>query len=175
MNSAKRSADRRAGGQSERRRLATAAWAAVLHVHAALVPALDQLLTQSAGLPLSWYDVLLELAAAPERRLLMGELGQRVVLSRTRVSRIVDELRTAGLVRKESNPRDGRSSYAVLTEEGLARYRAAAPIYLDGIEREFAAALTDDELTAVATALRKVVDTPLQIDAKVKTRSGRTA
>jgi DNA-binding MarR family transcriptional regulator len=175
MNSAKGGADRRSGGQSERRRQATAAWAAVLQVHAALVPALDQLLTQSAGLPLSWYDVLLELAAAPERRLLMGELGERVVLSRTRVSRIVDELGAAGLVRKESNPRDGRSSYAVLTEEGLARYRVAAPVYLDGIEREFAANLTDADLAAVATALRKVVNAPLQIGASSKTGVFRTA
>jgi DNA-binding MarR family transcriptional regulator len=124
-------------------------------------------------LPLSWYDVLLELAAAPERRLLMGELGKRVVLSRTRVSRIVDELAAAGLVRKESNPRDGRSSYAVLTEEGLARYRAAAPVYLAGIEREFAASLTDAELAAVATALRKVVDRPLQVDIGAKARNGQ--
>jgi DNA-binding MarR family transcriptional regulator len=125
-----------------------------------LVPKLDQLLNRTTGLPLSWYDVLLELAAAPERRLLMGELGQRVVLSRTRVSRIVDELLAAGLVRKETNPRDGRSSFAVLTEEGLTSYRTAAPVYLAGIEREFAANLTDAELTAVATALRKVLDQP---------------
>ncbi|HEX5187903.1 MAG TPA: MarR family transcriptional regulator [Streptosporangiaceae bacterium] len=139
-----------------RRRLAVGAWAGLLQVHAALVPALDQLLAQATGLPLSWYDVLLELAAAPGRRLLMGELGERVVLSRTRVSRIVDELAAAGLVRKESNPRDGRSSFAVLTPEGLARYRAAAPVYLAGIEREFAASLTDDELAVIGTALSKV-------------------
>jgi DNA-binding MarR family transcriptional regulator len=173
MSSAKRRVDDQTTGHTERRRLATSAWAAVLQVHAGLVPALDQLLSQAAGLPLSWYDVLLELAAAPERRLLMGELGQRVVLSRTRVSRIVDELAAAGLVRKESNPRDGRSSYAVLTEEGLARYRAAAPVYLAGIEREFAASLTDAELAAVATALRKVVDSPLQIDIRAKARNGQ--
>src|SRR5215469_2682263 len=128
----------------ERTRLAVGAWAALLQVHAALVPRLDRALQQAVGLPLSWYDVLLELAAAQQRRLLMGELGQRVVLSRTRVSRIVDELVGAGLVRKETNPSDGRSSYAVLTDVGLATYRAAAPVYLAGIEREFAAALTDD-------------------------------
>src|SRR5262249_37572966 len=76
----------------ERTKLATDAWAGLLQVHAALVPKLDRLLTQTTGLPLSWYDVLLELAAAPGGQLLMGELAERVVLSRTRVSRIVDEL-----------------------------------------------------------------------------------
>lgn len=97
----------------------------------------------------------------------MGELGERVVLSRTRVSRIVDELAAAGLMRKESNPRDGRSSFAVLTPDGLARYRAAAPIYLAGIEREFAASLTDDELAMVGAALRKVSNRPHAIDASL--------
>jgi DNA-binding MarR family transcriptional regulator len=113
---------------------------------------------------LSWYDVLLELAAAPGRRLTMGELAERVVLSRTRVSRIVDELVTAGLACREGNPRDGRSAFAVMTADGLARYRSAAPVYVAGIEREFAANLTDDELGAVARTLRKVIDEPAQAD-----------
>jgi DNA-binding MarR family transcriptional regulator len=141
----------------ERSRLAGTAWAALLQVHAALVPRLDRALQQAAGLPLSWYDVLLELAAVPGGRLTMGELAQRVVLSRTRVSRIVDELVAAGLVRREGNPDDGRSAFAVLTADGLARYRAAAPHYLASIETEFASGLTDGELGAVAATLRTVL------------------
>jgi DNA-binding MarR family transcriptional regulator len=141
----------------ERKRLAVGAWAALLQVHAALVPRLDRALQQATGLPLSWYDVLLEVAAAPGRRLTMSELAQRVVLSRTRVSRIVDELVTAGLLCREGNPDDGRSAFAVMTAAGLARYRAAAPHYLASIEREFAAGLTDGELGDVATALRRVL------------------
>ena len=141
----------------ERTRLAVGAWAALLQVHAALVPRLDRALQQAAGLPLSWYDVLLELAAAPGRRLTMSELAQRVVLSRTRVSRIVDELAAAGLVSREDNPDDGRSAFAALTADGLARYRAAAPHYIAGIEREFAGGLTDGELASAGTALRKVL------------------
>ena len=141
----------------ERSRLADRAWTALLQVHAALVPRLDRALQQAAGLPLSWYDVLLELAAAPGGRLTMGDLAQRVVLSRTRVSRIVDELVAAGLVRREGNPDDGRSAFAVLTADGLARYRAAAPHYLASIETEFASGLTDAELGAVAAALRTVL------------------
>ena len=145
------------GMGNERTRLAAGAWAALLQVHAALVPRLDRALQQAAGLPLSWYDVLLELAAVPGRRLTMSELAQRVVLSRTRVSRIVDELVAAGLVCREDNPDDGRSAFAVLTADGFARYRAAAPHYIASIEREFAGGLTDGELAAVGTALRKVL------------------
>lgn len=69
----------------------------------------------------------------------MTELGERVVLSRTRVSRIVDELVAAGLVCRQDNPDDRRSSFALLTDAGLARYRQAAPHYLRAIEQHFAA------------------------------------
>jgi DNA-binding MarR family transcriptional regulator len=142
---------------AKRQGLANSAWAALLQVHAALVPRLDRALQQAAGLPLNWYDVLLELAAAPGGRLTMGELAQRVVLSRTRVSRIVDELVAAGLLRREGNPDDGRSAFAVLTADGLARYRAAVPHYLASIEKEFASGLSDGELLAVGAALRTVL------------------
>ena len=84
------------------------AWGALLRVHATLVPRLDRELQAAHQLPLAWYDVLLELNSAPDRRLRMSELGERVMLSRTRVSRLVDEMSAAGLVRREAN--SGRSA-----------------------------------------------------------------
>ena len=51
-------------------------WGALLKVHAALVPRLDRELQDAHGLPLTWYDVLLELNSAPDRRLTMGQLGE---------------------------------------------------------------------------------------------------
>jgi DNA-binding MarR family transcriptional regulator len=134
-----------------------AAWSRLLRVHAALVPVLDQELQAMHQLPLSWYDVLLELNAVPGRRLTMTELGDRVVVSRTRVSRIVDALVDAGLVGRESHPEDRRSAYAVLTPEGRRRLRAAAPTYLAGIDRHFSARLTATDRRAVAHALNKVL------------------
>src|SRR4029079_16936110 len=81
-------------------------WGALLKVHAALVPRLDRELQDTHGLPLTWYDVLLELETAPDRRLTMGQLGSVAAVSRTRVSRVVDELTRAGLVMREQNPDD---------------------------------------------------------------------
>jgi DNA-binding MarR family transcriptional regulator len=132
------------------------AWGALLAVHADLVPILDQQLQRRAGLPLRWYDVLLELNAAPDRKLRMGELGERVVLSRTRVSRVVDELAAAGLVCRTSNPDDRRSAHAQLTRLGRDRLRAAAPVYLAGIHDQFSQHLTAAELDQLATALWRV-------------------
>jgi DNA-binding MarR family transcriptional regulator len=132
------------------------AWAALLRVHAALLPRLERELA-AVGMPLAWYDVLLELNAAPDHRLRMTELGARAVLSRERISRVVDELERAGLVRRERNPHDGRSLLAGITDEGRARLRAAAPTYLDGIARHFGAHLRGDEARVLAAALFRVL------------------
>ncbi len=134
------------------------AWGGLLHVHADLVPVLDRELQRSVGLPLPWYDVLLELNAAPDRRLRMGELGEKVVLSRTRVSRLVDELARGGLVTRTSDPDDRRSAYAQLTTLGRDRLRAAAPVYRAGIRDHFSRFLTDAEVDVLATALWRVHD-----------------
>ena len=132
------------------------AWGALLHVYADLVPAFDRQLRQTAGLSLAWYDVLLELNAAPDRKLQMGRLGEKVVLSRTRVSRLVDELERDGLVTRASNPTDGRSAHAEITKAGRDRLRAAAPIYLAAIYDHFSKHMTDEELDLVAHALWRV-------------------
>ncbi|MEV8512319.1 helix-turn-helix domain-containing protein [Dactylosporangium sp. NPDC051484] len=135
----------------------TTAWAALLRVHAAITPLLDQELQAAHGLPLTWYDVLLELNAVPGRRLTMSALGAAAVVSRSRVSRIVDELVRAGLVERDANPDDKRSAFAKLTPAGRARLHAASPTYLAGIERHFTGRMTRADAQAVAAALGKVL------------------
>jgi DNA-binding MarR family transcriptional regulator len=139
-----------------RKKLAGEAWGALLQVHAALVPELDRELRRRTGLPLAWYDVLLELRGAPDHRLTMSELGDRVVLSRSRVSRVVDDLVGQGLVARDPNPADARSAYAVLSAAGEKRFLEAAPVYVSGIEQGFAAGLSEAELRTIAGALRRV-------------------
>jgi DNA-binding MarR family transcriptional regulator len=134
------------------------AWRGLLLAHAAVVRAIEADLKNSGSISLSWYDVLLELNAAPDRRLRMSELGERVVLSRTRVSRIVDELVAAGLVERTPDPEDKRAAFATLTPAGRDRLKATAPHYLDGIERHFTGLLDDRERKTVAKALRRVAD-----------------
>lgn len=132
------------------------AWAGLLRTHAAVLPKVERALAPT-GLPLTWYDVLLVVNAAPGRRLRMTELGQQAVVSRERVSRVVTELERAGLVVREANPDDKRSSFTVITPEGRRRLRASAPVYLKAIEKHFLSHLTDDETRMLSQALGRVV------------------
>ena len=132
------------------------AWAALLRTHAAVLPKVARALSLT-GLPLTWYDILLVLNAAPGRRLRMTELGQQAVVSRERVSRVVTELEQAGLVVREANPDDKRSSYTVITPEGRRRLRTSAPTYLAAIEKHFLSRLTDKESRMLAEVLGRIV------------------
>ncbi len=118
---------------------------------------LEDHLARAKGLPLSWYDVLLELEHAPGRRLRMQELGNRAVLSRSRVSRIVDELAAAGLAEREPDPHDRRGAFAALTPAGRTRMRRAAPAYVRGIDEHFTRHLSDRELTTMRAACERLI------------------
>ncbi len=133
-----------------------AAWRSLLTAHAAALRAIEYDLSRGGSIPLTWYDVLLELNAAPGRRLRMNELAARVVLSRTRVSRLVDELVTQGLVGREVAPDDRRSSFAVLTDAGRTQLRRTAPRYLEAIERHFTGLLSESERHVIAASLSRV-------------------
>ena len=102
---------------------------------------------------------LLELNAAPDRRLRMSELGQRTVLSRTRVSRVVDELAAAGLAERQPDQADGRSSFAALTPAGREALRRAWPVYRQAIHRQLTARLTPRQCRELAELLGLVIAT----------------
>ena len=133
------------------------AWAAVLRAHAAVVSRLERELQAERGLSLTWYDVLLSLYRGPKDGLRMNDLAESVVLSRTRVSRVVDEMEAAGLVQRLPNPADGRSTIVTLTPPGRTAFRRAAPVYLRGIAEHFTGLLDAGEIACVRAALGKVV------------------
>ena len=134
---------------------ATAAWASILRVQALVLPRLERVVLAETGTSLSWYDVLLELNSAGGR-LTMGQLGDRVVLSRSRVSRVVDELVEADLVTREPNPLDRRSAFAVLTTAGRKRFLAVAKVYPPAIDSELGR-VDDATLARVAADLNDII------------------
>lgn len=132
------------------------AWRQFLTLHRRIVDAIDRDLQRGGRLPLTSYDVLIELYEAPERRLRMAELARRIVLSRSGLTRLVDRLEADGLLTRDRVGEDRRGAYAVLTEAGVDAMRGAWPIYERGIMRYFAATLAEDEAVALATLLSKI-------------------
>ena len=133
------------------------AWIAFLRAHAAVTRRLEAALHAARELGLAEYDALVQLALADDRRLRMSELAERVVLSRSGVSRLVDRLETAGLVARAACKDDARVSWATLTDTGFARLREASPVHLRGVETHFLAQIPDDDREALVHALELVV------------------
>jgi DNA-binding MarR family transcriptional regulator len=131
-------------------------WRSFLRAHTAVVRELERELTSEVGMPLSWYDVLLQLVEVPERRLRMAELADRVLLSRSGLTRLIDRLQAEGLVRREPSPDDARGTFTVLTPEGFRRLRAAAPVHLSGVQRHWLGRFSDGELRELGDLLGRI-------------------
>ena len=133
------------------------AWRAFLRAHAAVTRRLETELETDQALSLADYDALIQLAFAPDLRLRMNELADGLMLTRSGVSRLVDRLVGDGLVERDRCSADARGAYAVLTEAGLARLRAATPTHVHGVERHFLDALADADLEPFVRALDALV------------------
>ena len=132
------------------------AWRSFLRAHARVTRVLDAELTHECDLPLGSYEVLLHLADAPGRSLRMTELADRVLLSRSGLTRLVDRLERDGLIRRESCPSDARGTNAVLTDAGYERLRAAWPVHLRGVREHVTGLFTDEELATLGELLGRV-------------------
>jgi len=127
----------------------TAAWFGFLTAHALLTREMDALLVAGHGMPLVEYEVLLKLSLAGGR-LRMSDLAEVALLSRSGLTRIVDELESLGLVRREPDAGDRRVLLATLTPLGRRRLAAARRTHLDGVRRLFLERLTPAQRTAMA-------------------------
>jgi len=131
------------------------AFISFLRAHAAVTRELDRELFADHGLTINDYEVLLLLSRAPQgmRRV---DLAQQVLLSASGITRLLDGLEAAGLVRKSPCVSDARVTYAVLSEEGRRRLQAASMDHLAGIRALFAERYRDDELAALVELLGRI-------------------
>ncbi|HZX25809.1 MAG TPA: MarR family transcriptional regulator [Telluria sp.] len=132
-------------------------WPLLLTAQAVLTEEVERRL-DAAGLPsLAWYDVLWALERAPERRLRMHELADGMVLSRSNLTRLVDRLGEAGLLRRETDPADRRGAFAVLEPKGEELRRRMWPVYAAAIRELYDAHLDAEEQKVLGAALRKLI------------------
>jgi DNA-binding MarR family transcriptional regulator len=137
-----------------------AAWRGLLRTHSATIAALDAELEGEHGMPLSSYEVLLHLYDAPDCSLRMGPLADRLFLSRSGLTRLIDRLVKADLVERASCESDRRGSYAQLTAEGRARFEAARPTHLRGVREHFLSKLSQADLDRLAAIWARVSEPP---------------
>jgi DNA-binding MarR family transcriptional regulator len=134
------------------------AWRTFLRAHALVTRRLESDLLAEQRLPLASYDVLVQLVEAPERRLRMSELAERVLLSRSGLTRLVDRMEAEGLVRREACEDDARGLFTVLTDEGLDRLRSASGTHLRGVAEYAVGRLSDGEADQLSALLARMLD-----------------
>jgi len=133
-------------------------WRSFLRAHATVIRRLEHELLAEHELPLASYDVLVQLSEAPDRSLRMTELADRVLLSRSGLTRLADRLARDGLIARQACPSDARGTLAVLTDAGLERLRRAWPTHLRGVAEHVTGRLTPGEVEQLGLLLGKLVD-----------------
>jgi DNA-binding MarR family transcriptional regulator len=109
------------------------AWRAFLSASRLVLDRLDRDLQADAGMPVTYYEVLVQLSEAPERAMRMSELARRSLSSPSRLSHAVARLEELGWVRRQACPTDRRGAFAVLTDDGFRVLEAAAPGHVESI------------------------------------------
>jgi DNA-binding MarR family transcriptional regulator len=133
------------------------AWGYVLRLQSQVVARIEEDLKRQGEISLTWYDVLLTLDNSPGKRLRMSEIAERIVLSRSALTRSVDKLEAEGYLKRERCRDDERGAYAVLAKKGERALARARPVYWAGIKRYFADSLTDSDITSLERILEKIV------------------
>ena len=126
-----------------------AAWRGMLQVHARVTQRLDTQMHAEHGLSVSAYEVLMFLADAPQHRMRMSDIADRVLLSRSGCTRLVDRLADQGCVTRCAAGDDGRGLFAQLTPDGLEKVGAARRTHHEGVRRFFLHHLTPTDQIAL--------------------------
>jgi DNA-binding MarR family transcriptional regulator len=116
---------------------------------------LERQLQQDAGIPQSYYEILVRLSEVPGRTLRMSQLAQSSMSSRSRLSHAVTRLEQAGWVRRRECDTDRRGLLCELTEAGLEGLRTAAPGHVAAVRAGLFDLLTPPQVTA----LREICET----------------
>ncbi len=132
--------------------LEMAAWGGFLRTHATVVRELDDEVTRVHGLPLSSYDVLVQLESAEGGRLRLSQLADAVLLSRSGLSRLVARLVEQGLLERLECTDDARGAFAAITEQGRVRLAEARVTHRAGIRRRFLERLSEEQQRRLAEA-----------------------
>lgn len=133
------------------------AWRAFMHAHHRLTVRLNQLLVQDSKLTSADYEILAVLSEHPTGRMPAREVCALIQWEKSRLSHQVRHLQEQGLVVREPNPADGRSSMIVLLPAGRCAIEAAAPEHVRNVRRLFIDLFSPAELDMLAALHERVL------------------
>ena len=132
------------------------AWIGLLRSHAATTRQFNAELQERHGLTLNDFDVLAQLSRGPDYGLKRAELAERVLLTPSGITRLLDGLERAGYVAKGECPTDARVTYAVLTDAGRAKLREASKTHLASVRALLTERFTAEELEQLSELLERL-------------------
>jgi len=132
------------------------AWVRLLRGHASVTRAMSAELVAEHGLTINDYEALLHLSRAEEGRMRRVDLAERLILTASGVTRLLDGLERAGLVERAACASDRRVTYAVLTDAGRARLEAASGSHVASVRAFFEERFSDAELDRLAALLGRL-------------------
>jgi DNA-binding MarR family transcriptional regulator len=134
------------------------AWRGFLRTYTTIVRDLDVELTERHGLPVSSYDVLVQLDEASDGMLRMSHLADAVLLSRSGLSRLVTRLASQGLIERKDCENDARGAFAVITAEGRRRLNEARATHRAGVRERFLDRLSERDQRQLAKVWSRLLD-----------------
>lgn len=134
------------------------AWLSLVQTHSVVSSRIESRLVAACGLALPEHELLVRLAQAPDRQLRMYDLASLLLLSKSGITRVVDRLERRGLVARKMSETDRRVILACLTDAGVEILEEARPFIAGGIEEFLTRHLTEDEVDALRSLLRKVLE-----------------
>ena len=134
------------------------AWQDLLRTQKTVLDGLETALLRDAGVSVAWYYILLFLNEAADQRLQLYDLAGRLLLSRSGLSRRIDRMERAGLVRRERHMADRRMAFAVLTQQGHDCLMTASPGFRSSVMEHFGRYLSLEEFETLDRLLTKVLE-----------------
>lgn len=131
-------------------------WTTLVRTQQYLLNQVEADLKKAGYPPLAWYDVLLELKSAPDGRLRLNEMGARMLLEKSNLTRLVDRMENDSLLIREACDADKRGAYAVITAEGRALQKRMWVIYARSLRTHFTSKVTLQEADVLLKLLRKL-------------------
>ncbi len=131
-------------------------WEGLTRVHSSMTAALEHDMVPEAGMPLAWYEVLLNLSRSPAGMMRYQDLARVAGITNSGASRRLEQMTRAGLIERRSCPTDRRGVFAHITSKGQSSFKTAHKIFLNSLERNLGTSLKPGDAELISAALSKL-------------------